>query len=118
MKKFNKVLALCLALVLVVGCFAACGNGGSENKATGMSESPLPAPEIVKDYDIPADFKIGFICLHDEKSTYDLNFIDAADATIKALGLKEDQYVIKTNIPEGNECFEAAKDLEIGRAHV
>ena len=111
MKKFNKTLALCLALVLVVGCFAACGNGGSENKATGMSESPLPAPEIVKDYDIPADFKIGFICLHDEKSTYDLNFIDAADATIKALGLKEDQYVIKTNIPEGNECFEAAKDL-------
>ena len=111
MKKFNKILALCVALVLVVGCFAACGNGGSENKATGMSESPLPAPEIVKDYDIPADFKIGFICLHDENSTYDLNFLNAVDAIQKATGLKDEQVIVKTNIGEDDACYNTAKDL-------
>ena len=79
MKKFNKVLALCLALVMVVACFAACSNNGGDDKATGMSDSPLAAPEIVKDYEIADDFKIGFICLHDEKSTYDLNFLQAVD---------------------------------------
>ena len=117
MKKFSKVLALCLALVLVVGCFAACGdkpNTDDENKTPdvlGMSESPLAAPEIKKDFEIKEGFKIGFICLHDENSTYDLNFLEAADAVIEALGLTKDQYIIKKNIPEGNECYEAAKDL-------
>ncbi len=117
MKKFSKVLALCLALVLVVGCFAACGekpNTDDENKTPdvlGMSESPLAAPEIKKDFEIKEGFKIGFICLHDENSTYDLNFLEAADAVVEALGLTKDQYIIKKNIPEGNECYEAAKDL-------
>ncbi len=114
MKKSRKVLALCLALAMVVLCFAACGEktpGDDEPKMLGMSDSPLAAPEIKKDFEIAEDFKIGFICLHDEKSTYDLNFLDAADEVIAALGLTEAQYVIKTNIPEGNECYEAAKDL-------
>ncbi len=115
MKKSRKVLALCLALAMVVLCFAACGDGEKkpEDKPEilGMSDSPLEAPEIKKDFDIKKDFKIGFICLHDENSTYDLNFIEAANATIEALGLTKDQYIIKKNIPEGNECYEAAKDL-------
>ncbi len=117
MKKFSKVLALCLALVLVVGCFAACGekpNTDDETKepeVLGMSESPLDATEIEKDFEIKDDFKIGFICLHDENSTYDLNFLNAADAVVEALGLTKEQYIIKKNIPEGNECYEAAKDL-------
>ena len=89
MKKFNKVLALCLALVLVVGCFAACGNGGSENKATGMSESPIAEVELKVDYEVPADFKIGFICLHDEDSTYDLNFLNAVDKIQEVAGCSE-----------------------------
>ena len=117
MKKFAKVLALCLALVMVLGCFAACGKdkdpGKNDDKPEilGMSDSPLAAPEIEKDFEIKEGFKIGFICLHDENSTYDKNFLDGADAVIKALGLTKDQYIIKKNIPEGNECYEAAKDL-------
>ncbi len=113
MKKFTKALALCLALVLVVGCFTACGEKEKKPAAEllGMSDSPLPAPEIVNDFEVKEGFKIGFICLHDENSTYDLNFIEAANATVEALGLTKDQYIIKKNIPEGNECYEAAKDL-------
>ena len=58
-----------------------------------------------------ADFKIGFICLHDEKSTYDLNFIEAAKRAKESLGLKDDQVIIMTGIDESDECYNAAKDL-------
>ncbi len=58
-----------------------------------------------------SDFKIGFIFLHDENSTYDKNFLDAAEAATAELGLSADQVIFKTNIPEGNECYEAAADL-------
>ena len=104
MKKFAKVLALCLALVMVIGCFAACGKEKEPNKED-------PTVEVQRDFEFKENFKIGFICLHDDKSTYDLNFLNAAEAAIAELGLTKDQYIIKTNIPEGNECYEAAKDL-------
>ena len=55
-----------------------------------------------------ADFKVGFICLHDENSTYDLNFINGAKEACEALGV---QYEIKTNIPETQECYETAADM-------
>ncbi len=105
----KKILALLLALVMVLG-LAACGTQEDE-KLLGMSASPLAAPAIVKDYEIADDFKIGFICLHDEKSTYDLNFINAVKAVQKDLGLKDEQVIIKVNVPETDDCYVAAKDL-------
>ena len=57
------------------------------------------------------DFKLGVICLHDEDSTYDLNFINGVKEAQKALGLRDDQVIIKRNIPESNACYEAALDL-------
>ncbi len=52
--------------------------------------------------------KVGFIFLHDENSTYDLNFLSAAKAACEKLGV---EYVLRTNIPEGQECYDAAADL-------
>ena len=52
--------------------------------------------------------KAGFIFLHDENSTYDLNFLNAAKAACEKLGV---ECVTKTNIPEGQECYEAACEL-------
>ena len=52
--------------------------------------------------------KFGFIFLHDEKSTYDKNFIDAAKDVCKELGV---QAVLKTNVPEGEACYSTAKEL-------
>ena len=52
--------------------------------------------------------KFGFIFLHDEKSTYDKNFIDAAKDVCKELGV---QAVLKTNVPEGEGCYSTAKEL-------
>ncbi|HCO51507.1 MAG TPA: BMP family ABC transporter substrate-binding protein, partial [Oscillibacter sp.] len=46
-----------------------------------------------------------------ENSTYDLNFINAAKAAIKNLGLTDADYILKTNIPEGQECYDTACDL-------
>ena len=87
MKKF---LALILALVMALS-LVACG--GNTNEPDG------------------AKVKVGFITLHDENSTYDLNFINGAKEAIANLGLTEDDYILKTNVPEGQECYETACDL-------
>ena len=58
-----------------------------------------------------ADVKLGVILLHDENSTYDLNFINGVMDAVKALGLTEDQLIMKRNIPESQECTDAALDL-------
>ena len=57
------------------------------------------------------DIKLGVILLHDEDSTYDLNFIKGVNEAKELLGLSDEQVIIKRNIPESNECYEAALDL-------
>ena len=66
----------------------------------------VASAEIAKE-----DMKIGLICLHDENMGYDANFIDSMKAALANLGLDESQLIIKTNIPEGQECYDAAIDL-------
>ena len=46
--------------------------------------------------------------LHDENSTYDLNFINAAKEASEKLGV---EYTIVTNVPEGQECYDKAAEL-------
>ncbi|MGN1350793.1 MAG: BMP family ABC transporter substrate-binding protein [Anaerovoracaceae bacterium] len=88
----KKILALVLTLAMVLS-LCACGGGNASGSAAGEGTATV---------------KAGFICLHDENSTYDLNFINAAKEACEALGI---EYVIKTNIPEGQECYEAACEL-------
>lgn len=58
------------------------------------------------------DMKVGLICLHDENMGYDANFINGMKDAVEAAGLDpETQLIIKTNIPEGQECYDAAIDL-------
>ena len=57
------------------------------------------------------DVKVGLICLHDENMGYDANFIDSMLAAAGNLGLDESQIIIKTNIPESQEAYDAAADL-------
>ena len=114
----KKILAIMLA-ALMLFAFAACGgNNATDGNATdgnadikGMSETPIAEVELKVDYEVPEDFKIGFICVHDETSTYDLNFIRAAESIQELLGLKDEQIVLKVNIPETNEAYVAAKEL-------
>ena len=82
----KKLIALLLALILCVGLIPAMAEG--------------------KD-----DVKLGVILLHDEDSTYDLNFIKGVEEAKELLGLSDEQVIVKRNIPESNECYEAALDL-------
>ena len=54
------------------------------------------------------EFKVGFVALHDENSTYDLNFLNAFNAACEETGVKG---VIKTNQAESQEAYEAAAEL-------
>lgn len=54
------------------------------------------------------NFKVGFIYLHDENSTYDLNFMQAAKAVCDKYGVT---YIEKTNVPEGEDCYDATEEL-------
>ena len=57
------------------------------------------------------DMKVGLICLHDENMGYDANFIECMKQAVANLGLDESQLIIKTNIPESHEAYDAAVDL-------
>ncbi len=58
-----------------------------------------------------SELKVGFIFLHDENSTYDKNFIDAAKAATEKLGLTAEQVIFKTNVPEDITCYDTAAEL-------
>ncbi|MBO8423582.1 MAG: BMP family ABC transporter substrate-binding protein [Firmicutes bacterium] len=111
--KRTKVLALILAVaVLATAVFALTACKDDETKG----EITLPAYEAIEtpDYSsvtVPADFKIGFIFLHDANSTYDKNFIDAAEEAVAAMGLTDAQVEYRTNIDESEECYNTAREL-------
>ena len=87
----KKIIALILALAVVV---SLCVGVAACNKKVDYSS-----------------IKVGFIFLHGTESSYDKNFIDAANATIEKLGLTTDQYIIKTGVPENEACTAAAEEL-------
>jgi basic membrane protein A len=75
---------------------AACG-GGSSDSGSGS--------------DAAAGVKVGLICLHDENSTYDLNFINGFKEAMSNAGISQENYLIKTNIDESDACYDAAAEL-------
>ena len=95
----KKIVALLLAFVMV---FALCACGAKEEAAAPAEEAAAPAEEAA------APFKAGFIFLHDENSTYDLNFLNATKEACEALGV---EYITKVNIPESEACYDAAMEL-------
>ena len=108
----KKILSLALVLVMVLG-LAACGSK-TEAPATTAAAAEAGETTAAAETQAPAavaDVKLGFIFLHDENSTYDLNFMNAARQAIADLGLTEDQYLFRTNIPEGQEAYDAACEL-------
>ena len=110
----KKLLALLLTVVMLLALVACGGNNGNSagNTAgnTGSnSTSDNAGAEDTSGDTAASDIKVGFIFLHDENSTYDLNFINGAKAACEALGITD--YVLKTNVPEGQECYDAAADL-------
>ena len=88
---FRKILSIALAALMLAGLCMAFGSCSKSGDA----------------------FKIGVILLHDEKSTYDLNFINGVKTAVEQLKKdgKNVEIVFKKNIPESNMCYEAASEL-------
>ena len=88
----KKILALLMAAMMLVS-LVACGGNPADNSGPADNAETM---------------KVGFIFLHDENSTYDKNFIDAAKEACKNMGV---EMVQKTQIPESNACYDAAIEL-------
>ena len=85
----KKLVSIVLILALTVCLLAGCGAKKQDDQ-----------------------FKVGFIFLHDENSTYDLNFMKAAREVCTELGLVEGEtFLFKVPVPEGQECYDAAAEL-------
>ena len=111
MKK--KVVSLLAAMVLAVTALAGCGSNdaattGTDAATTASTEAAGTTTADAAGSEAVTGVKAGFIFLHDENSTYDLNFLNAAKEACEKLGI---EYMTKTNIPEGQEAYEAACEL-------
>ena len=121
----KKVLALLLALVMVLALVACASKPANDTPAETPAENTpaetpaentpaetpaenTPAETPAENTEVPEGFKVGFITLHDENSTYDLNFINAAKEACETLGV---EYTLITNVPEGQECYDKAAEL-------
>ena len=106
----KKIVALLMALCMV---FALCACG--QSAAPAATEAPAADAAATEapaaDATAASDLKVGFIFLHVENSTYDLNFMNGAKEACANLGLSDDQVIFRTNIPEGQECYDAAAEL-------
>ena len=85
----KKVLSLVLSLALVL-MFSAVA-----------SADAIPADQI----------KVGLILLHDENIGYDEIHLNGFMEMVEALGLTEEQYSIKYNVPETEVCYDKAIEL-------
>ncbi len=120
----KKVVSLLAVMALAISTLAGCASStdttatdteatteATDETATEETEETADAEEATEATEETAQLsgvKAGFIFLHDENSTYDLNFLNAAKEACEKLGV---EYVTKTNIPEGQECYEAACEL-------
>lgn len=93
----KKSLVILLVFVLAAMSLLA-GCGGTDSSTDSGDDSS----------DTESSLKVGFIFLHDENSTYDLNFINAATDACEELGV---EYEFKKNIDESQACYDAAAEL-------
>lgn len=93
MKKLSRMILMGGMLAMTAVSTSACSMGA-------------------KEYVAGTPVKVGLICLHDNQSTYDKNFIDGMQEAVLALGDRVDgEAIIKTGVDESIDCYKAAKNL-------
>ena len=100
----KKLVSLALSAVMACGVaasLAACDNNNSGSSGAKVEDFEFKPVEA-------KDLKVGLICLHDETSTYDKNFLDAMEKAVEAKGVT---LLKQLNKPEDSECYDAAADL-------
>ena len=125
----KKLHVLSLAAAALMG-LAACGGNPAQSSEAPSSQAPssqTPSSEAPSSQapsseapssEAPSSesktpIKVGLICLHDDKSTYDANFINALREAVDHLGDKVvfEENCLLTGIEENNDCYTAAIDL-------
>ena len=112
----KKLLAILLVLAMIF-CLAACGEKKEETPATSGSQTEqtnteTKTPEEDKTEETKV-YKVGMVCIGDEKAAYDRNFYMAADAATEILHNKgiEIEWIKTYNHPEGDPVAEDNRSL-------
>ena len=115
-KLFALLLALCMVFAL-----CACGSTNDESAAeeaaeepaseTETEEAPAEEAEAAGTAIDPADLMVGLVCVEDENSGYDYAHISGVQKACEALGIPEENIMIRVNMPESEECYDACVEL-------
>ena len=122
--KLRKLVSVAMAGVMTLS-LAACGGSGTADTTaapaasteaaadttaaeTGETEAKEAAPAggVAKE-----DLKVGFVFIGDENEGYTAAHYKGAMEMKDALGLSDDQIIVKWNIPEDETAQDAAMDL-------
>ena len=112
MKRFFKLaLVLCMVFSVVLALVACGEKTTAQNGESNKSVKFLTSEPQNRTADSSKKVKVGLICLHDESSTYDKNFIDSMYRALEKLGLSNSDLELVTGIGEDNSCYEKANEL-------
>lgn len=117
--KGKKIISAALAGVMALS-LTACG-GGSAQETTAAPAAGSKAEETTAAAEgseaatgegvTKEDLKVGFIFIGDENEGYTAAHYKGAKEMQEALGLNDDQLIVKWNIPEDETAKDAAMDL-------
>ena len=121
--KLRKLVSVAMAGVMTLS-LAACGGSGTADTAAapasteaGADTTAADAGEIEAKAAAPAggvakeDLKVGFVFIGDENEGYTAAHYKGTMEMKEALGLADDQIIVKWNIPEDETAQDAAMDL-------
>lgn len=107
----KKIVSIAMTAVMLASLVACGGSKTADSKAENATVAANESAASGSSEGSLKDMKVGFIFLHDENSTYDLNFINAAKEATEKLGIPSENVIFKTNVPEGQECYDTAAEL-------
>lgn len=125
----RKLMCAVMAGVMTLS-LAACGGNGSDSGSTSAAattqaeaESQTEAPQAEKKEEeketeasdgskiAKEDLKVGVIFIGDENEGYTAAHYEGVKEMQNAIGLSDDQIIIKWTVPEDESCYDAAVDL-------
>ena len=109
MKK--RLTGLMMAAVLAVSALAGCSGGEQGGTSGGAASTTATEQGGAGEGSAAADIKVGVIVIGDENEGYTEAHLKGIYGMQAALGLSDDQVLVKTNIPETEAAYEAATDL-------
>ena len=112
--KLRKLVSVAMAGVMTLS-LAACGGSGTADTTAAPASTEAAADTTAADAGETEakeeDLKVGFVFIGDENEGYTAAHYKGAMEMKEALGLADDQIIVKWNIPEDETAQDAAMDL-------